>query len=125
MAAGDRQVANYTFQASATNAAAGTTTGSEVDISASYNNTVTAKVTNGGTGPTIGCSVTFRWNYTSGGTEYTQAAGPAAVANSAVSEFTFTYPPGTVRGAVTFTGNTGQDVTVEAFGAGEKGPSAS
>lgn len=125
MALGDRQVAAYTFQASGSNSAGGTTTGSAIDISLTYNNTVTAMVTNGGTGPTVGCSVRFRWQFTSGGTEYQTEVGPAATANSAITRFTFTFPPGSVRGAVTFTGNTGQAVTVEAYGGGEKGPAAS
>lgn len=125
MAIGDRQLTAYTFQASATNTAGSTTTGSLQDISLTYQTTVTAKVTNGGTGPTVGCSVTFRWRFTSGGTEYTLVVGPASTSNSAVNEFTFTFPPGATNGGVTFSGNTGQSVTVEAYGSGEKGPAAS
>jgi len=90
-----------------------------------YSFTATARITNGGTGPTIGCSVTFRFKYTSGGNEYTSVAGPASVVSSALTEFTFTFPPGAIEAGVTFTGNTGQAVTVECFGGGERGPTAS
>jgi len=90
-----------------------------------YSFTATARITNGGTGPTIGCSVTFRYKFTSGGNEYTQIAGPASVVNSALTEFTFTYPPGAIEAGVTFAGNSGQAVTVECFGGGERGPTAS
>jgi len=126
MPLGDRQTTPITLQSSASNAAAATTTGSMLTtVGVLYSFTATARITNGGTGPTIGCSVTFRFKYTSGGNEYTSVAGPASVVNSALTEFTFTYPPGAIEAGVTFSGNTGQAVTVECFGGGERGPTAS
>lgn len=101
--------------------AAGTTQGTSGSVSGSANltNTIgphllTTKVTNGATGPTVGCSVTV---FVSGdNTNWkTFVSFIAQTANAAVTEFPVEIPAGTMYVEVTFSGNTVQSVTVEAF----------
>jgi hypothetical protein len=104
-----------TFQASTTNTAAGTTTGTGVNLTTALGCTITAKITNGATGPTLACSVEVQ--ISNNGTDWKRfAISRAALGNNAVSEFVFDLPAPVMHARTVFTGNTGQDVTVEAFG---------
>lgn len=104
-----------TLQASATNTAGSTTTGSAVNLTTALGLAVTAKVTNGGTGPTVACSVYIDVS-NDNSTWATWASGIAGVANSGVYEFSWELPPQIMYARARFTGNTGQSVTVEAYG---------
>ena len=55
-------------QASATNTAAGTTTGTGIDLSTSFGMFISAQITNGTPGPATPCTVDFQVNvlYSSG-----------------------------------------------------------
>jgi hypothetical protein len=104
-----------TFQASATNAAAATTTGSAVDLTTALGALITAEITNGATGPTIACDFVVEVsNDNSDWMEYTRAT--AGTANNGVYTFSVELPPTVMYARVKFTGNTGQSVTVEADG---------
>lgn len=101
------------LQASATNAAAATTNSSELDLSTTFGGLLTAKVTNGGTGPTLGCDVVIEVSANGGTTWYeTMRVTGGTVANTAYS-WGFVVSDA-MRVRVTFTGNTGQGVTIEA-----------
>ncbi|MBI1370309.1 MAG: hypothetical protein GC162_16870 [Planctomycetes bacterium] len=104
-----------TLQSSTTNAAGGTTTGSAIDLTAAMGLAITAKVTNGATGPTVGC--TFKVEVSNDNTNWkTFASYLAATDNSGVSEFALALGAEWMYARTVFTGNTGQGVTVEAFG---------
>lgn len=107
--------AAVTFQASASNTAGSTLTGSAIDLTTALGCVVMGKITNGGTGPTIGCDFvvqvsednsTFR--------EFARATAP--VTNSAVTEFAVRLPKEIMYAKTVFTGNTGQTVTCESYG---------
>jgi hypothetical protein len=103
-----------TIQASASNAAGGTTNGTELDLSTKYGALVCGKITNGGTGPTVGCDmVVYVGESTGTKREFSRQTAPTT--NSAVTEFVVEVPPGAMFVNVTFTGNTGQAVTVECY----------
>lgn len=107
--------ADQELQASATNTAGGTTTGSWIAINTTFGGLVSAKVTNGATGPTVGCEFHLDTSPDNGTTEYPDlAAGKAGVANNGVYPFHAYIRPGTRYIRSRFTGNTGQDVTVQA-----------
>lgn len=103
-------------QASASNAAAGTTTGSWIDLTTSYSASILAKITNGGTGPTIGCTVRVDLSPDNGTTIYSGAGGSytAGVTASGVFQALFDMPESTMYARTVFTGNTAQAVTVQA-----------
>jgi hypothetical protein len=104
-----------TLQASASNGAGSTTTGSAVNLTTALGMTVTAKVTNGGTGPTVGCTFSLEIsNDNSAWKTYVSALAPTT--NSAVTEWAYTLGPEIMYVRSKFSGNTGQAVTVEAFG---------
>ena len=107
--------ASRVLQASATNSAGGTTTGSAVDIRTALGILVTGKVVNGGTGPTAGCEFVVQVSGDgSDWREYSrQRAGTTA---SATYEFVVEIGPMAMYVRSVFTGNTGQSVTVEAKG---------
>lgn len=106
-------------QASASNTAGSTTTGSWINVGSStyaaYKMSLLAKVTNGGTGPTVGCTVRVDLSPDNGTTVYTGAGGSylAGTANSGVYAASFDLPEDTMYVRVAFTGNTGQTVTVQ------------
>jgi hypothetical protein len=103
------------LQASATNSAGGTTTGSWVNVSATYGGEVAAKVTNGATGPTLPCEFYLDTSPDNGTTVYAQRGyGKAGVANDGVYTFFVPVPFGTRYIRTRFTGNTAQSVTVQA-----------
>jgi len=106
-------------QASASNAAAGTTTSGYQAIG--YGTTLVCMVTNGATGPTIACSVYVDFATDGSGTNLIQTAitlGTAGVANNGIYRFTIGLGIGNEGDApyyrVRFTGNTAQAVTVQA-----------
>lgn len=104
-----------TLQASASNSAGGTTTGTAVDLTTALGLAGTAKVTNGGTGPTVGCDFVIEVsNDNSDWHEWTrQTAGTTA---STTYYFPFDLPAPIRYARSKFTGNTGQAVTVECDG---------
>lgn len=102
-----------TLQASAVNAAGGTTTGSTIDLTTALGGTVTAIITNGGTGPTVACDFileastdTSTWREIS-----RQTAGVTAGVTYTFS-VNISSPLMYIRSR--FTNNTGQSVTVAA-----------
>lgn len=103
-----------TSQASASNTASSTTTGSTVDLTTALGGMATAKITNGGTGPTVGCTAYLE---ISGDNSAWKAFRQftAGVTNSAVYEFAAEIPAAVMYARWKFTGNTGQTVTVEGF----------
>lgn len=104
-----------TIQASGTNTAGGTTTSSAVDLTTAYGMLITAKITNGGTGPTVACDFVVEVSNDNSAWK-TYARYSAGTANSGVYEFAVDVPMATMYARTVFTGNTGQSVTVEAFG---------
>lgn len=103
-----------TLQASTSNGAGSTTTGTASNQTTALGCLVTGKITNGGTGPTVGCNfaVLVSGDNTNFKTLATYTAGTAA---SGVYEFAVEVPAGVQYVNAQFTGNTGQSVTVEAF----------
>lgn len=107
-----------TFQSSTSNSAGGTTTGSTVNLTDSYGAYIAAKITNGGTGPTVGCDFVVEVsddNFSTDTKEWFRATG--GVANSGVYYFACEIPASVMYARTKFTGNTGQAVTVESYGA--------
>lgn len=103
-----------TIQASATNAAAGTTTSNTLNLTTAYGAVILTKVSNGGTAPTTPCSATI--NLSSDGLTWKQyAQQTAGLTASGVYPMAFDIPLAAMYVQVVFTGNTGQAVTVEAF----------
>jgi hypothetical protein len=100
--------------AATSNAAAGTTTGTAVNLTTAYGGTITGLLTNGATGPTVqatatvqisGDNVNWKTFYLIGGD----------VTISLVTAYSCDIPPGVMYARVVVTGNTGQPVTCEAF----------
>lgn len=102
------------LQASVSNGAGATTTGSGVDLTTKFGGVVTLKITNGATGPTIGCVGNFDISGDNSAFKLWRSF-QAGIANSGVYEFSTEVPPGIMYIRSRFTGNTGQAVTVEAF----------
>lgn len=106
-----------TFQASATNTAGSTTTGSAVSLTTSYGCLMTAKITNGATGPTVACDFVVEVsndNFSADTKEIFRAT--SSVANNAVSYYAFEVPASVLYARSKFSGNTVQSVTVECTG---------
>ena len=104
-----------TILASISNAAGATKNGTEVDLSTKYGLLVVGKITNGAAGPTIGCDmVVYVGDATGVKHEFSRQTG--GVANNGVYEFVVEIPPSAMFVNLDFTGNTGQAVTVEAYG---------
>ena len=104
-----------TLQSSSSNAAAGTTTGTALDLRTDLGLLVTARVTNGGTGPTIGC--TFRIEVSNDNSAwFTHFEAVAQTGNNVVTDWSVTLGPEVMYARSVFTGNTGQAVTVVAVG---------
>jgi hypothetical protein len=103
-----------TLQASASNSAGGTTTGTGFDNRTSFGGLVMARITNGGTGPTVGCDIFIEVSRDN--SEWrTLFKGTALVTASNVDDFPVRIEPGIQYVRSRFTGNTGQAVTVEAY----------
>lgn len=113
-----------TIVASATNTASSTTRG-RLDMNAVQGtSTLTLKITNGATGPTTPCTgrVLIAHNATlpaagSEGTDWKTLYPPVGpgIGNSAYIALAYIIDPSVMCLEVEFTGNTGQDVTVEAY----------
>lgn len=108
--------ATVAFQASATNTAGSTATGSWIDLTGAYECLLSALITNGATGPTVACSVIVDVSPDNGTTVYEFARATAGTANSGTFYFNFNLPAGVMYARTRFTGNTGQSVTVQADG---------
>ena len=108
--------ATVAAQASVSNAAGATQTGSWVDLTAAYKASILAKITNGGTGPTVGCTISIDLSPDNGTTIYAGAGGKflAGVTASITYPAVFDLPEDAMYARVVFTGNTGQAVTVQA-----------
>lgn len=103
-----------TLQASATNSASGTTTGSTVDLTAAYGLVGVARITNGGTPPTTGCS--FKIEYSNDDSTWrTWLSITAGIVASTSYDYPFNLPASVMYCRSKFTGND-QDVTVECLG---------
>lgn len=103
-----------TILTSTSNGAGASTNGTELNLSTALGALVCAKITNGGTGPTVGCDfVVYAGESTGTKREINRQTAPTG--NSVVTEFAFRVPPEVMFLNVTFTGNTGQAVTVECF----------
>lgn len=100
--------------AATSNAAAATTSGTEVNLSTAYGGLLVVRITNGATGPTVGPDVVvYAGSATGEKREYSRQTGPTT--NSAVTDFAIDIPPGLMFLNLDITGNTGQAVTAEAF----------
>jgi len=104
------------FQASASNAAAATLTGSSFDLTAADGCIVIGKVTNGGTGPTLGCRFRVQIsNDNSNWSDYSSETAPTT--NSAATFMQAVYlGPEVMYARTVFDSNTGQTVTCQADG---------
>ena len=100
--------------AATSNAAAGTTTGTAVNLTTAYGAEVTIKLTNGATGPTVAAKALV---YISGDNVnyklFYQVAGDTTA--SSVNEYVIDIPAPAMYVRVDVSGNTGQAVTCEAF----------
>jgi hypothetical protein len=104
-----------TLQASASNAAAATTTGTALDLTTALGLAGTARITNGATGPTVGCDFVLEVsNDNSDWHEWSRQT--AGTTSSGVYYFPFDLPPPIRYARSKFTGNTVQAVTVECDG---------
>lgn len=101
------------LQTSASNAAGATKNSTAIDLSTAYGAVITALITNGGTGPTLPCAATLQIS-PDGSTWKTWAQGTAGLTASAAYSFAWEVPPPVMQARVSFSGNTGQAVTVEA-----------
>ena len=102
------------LQASATNAAAATTTGTGFNLTTAVGGLATLVVTNGGTGPTIACDAILETS--SDNTNwYEFSRQTAGVTLSTAYTFNVEVPVGVMYLRSKFTGNTAQGVTVEAY----------
>ena len=103
-----------TIRTSTTNSASGSTNGTELDLSTAYGALVCGKVTNGATGPTLPCEmIVYVGEATGVKREFARQA--AALGNNAATDLVVEIPPSAMFVNVTFSGNTGQDVTVECY----------
>ena len=110
-----KAISARTLQASATNTAGSTTTGTGLDCRADFGMLVTAKITNGATGPTVAC--TFYLEVSHDNTNWkTFVAATAQLGNSVVTEWAVDLPATVAYCRSRFSGNTGQSVTVECLG---------
>ncbi|MBL4700827.1 MAG: hypothetical protein JKX85_06175 [Phycisphaeraceae bacterium] len=106
---------DLTFQASATNTAGSTATGTGIDLSAGYGASINVRITNGGTGPTVACRCDIE--VSNDNTDYyLYRTIYGSTANSAVVEQGVDIPMAHQFARTVFTGNTAQSVTVEADG---------
>jgi hypothetical protein len=104
-------------QASASNAAAATTTGSSFAIN--YGVSGVATIINGGTGPTIGCDFVLQVSNDGGSTWFEWSRQTAGTTNGATYAMPFALGVCGLGGdfghyRTVFTGNTAQTVTVQA-----------
>lgn len=104
-----------TIQSSTSNSAGGTTTASSVDLTTAYGMLIAARITNGGSAPTTPCRFVVEVSHN--GTDwFTLAEYAAGTTASTAYDFAADMPQATRYARTRFTGNTGQAVTVEAYG---------
>lgn len=105
------------MQASTSNAVGATTTSSALDGNNAYmgEQGITAKITNGATGPTVGCTATVNIS-DDNSTWHFFASQTAPIAANGIYPLIFEPPRWARYAQITFGGNTGQAVTVEAQG---------
>lgn len=102
-----------TLQASVSNPAGSTTTGSAVDLTTAPAALATARITNGPTGPTAPCE--FILEISADGAAWREFARQTAGATAATSyDFAVEIPAAVMHVRSVFAGNTAQAVTVEA-----------
>ena len=104
-----------TFQASATNSAAGSTLGTAVDLTDNLGTVISAKITNGSTGPTLPCYFEVLVS-NDDITYFTYCSLMSKLGNNEVTEFTITLPAEIMYAKTNFTGNTSQSVGIIALG---------
>ncbi len=100
--------------AATSNAAAGTTTGTAVDLTVKYGGTITGLITNGGTGPTVQAVAYVEISGDNTNWKELYQVGGGVVA-STITPYSCEIAPGILYARVRVTGNTGQAVTCEAF----------
>jgi len=103
-----------TIQASASNGAGSTTTGSAINLTTALGGVIVWKVTNGATGPTVACTVTLQLSHDNS-TWYDVAIYLTLTGNNVVSSGAWPLGVGVMYARVKFSGNTVQAVTVEAY----------
>jgi hypothetical protein len=103
-----------TLQASASNTAGSTTTGTGLSLLTALGGTLVAVITNGGTGPTVACDLVVEVSGDNS-TWYEFARMTSQTGNSTVTTFRVRVPESVLYVRSRFTGNTGQTVTVEAY----------
>jgi hypothetical protein len=101
--------------AGTSNTAGSTTNGTTWNLTTALGGVMTANVTNGATGPTIGCD--FVVQISGDGVNWKDASRQTTpTANGGNYPYTFEIPPEVMYARPSFQNNTGQAVTVEAFG---------
>lgn len=100
--------------AATSNAAAGTTTGTAVDLTTRYGGLITGLLTNGATGPTIQATAFIEVSGDNVNWKELFRVGSDVTANL-VTPFSCDIAPGIMYARVRVTGNTGQAVVCEAF----------
>ena len=104
-----------TLQASATNTAGSTTTGTALDTRAGFGMLITGKITNGATGPTVACNFILEVSHDNTNFK-TFISATSQLGNAVVTEWVVDLPPTCSYVRSKFVGNTGQSVTVECLG---------
>ena len=97
--------------ASSSNAAAATTNSATLNLSTAYGAVFTGAMTNSASAPTLPCVATCQIS-ADGTTFDTWQAATASIAASTVTPFAFEVPMHAIQARVSFSGNTGQAVTV-------------
>lgn len=108
------KTARTIIAAATSNAAAGTTTGTALDLTTRYGGLLTIKLTNGGTGPGVPASAKIYTSHDNVNFKLWQTLTGDTTASS-VNEWAVDIPLGVMYLRVDVTGNTGQAVTCEAF----------
>lgn len=108
--------AKVVLQASASNAAGAETLSSWVSLAGYYSQSVLAKVTNGATGPSSPCIIRVDLSPDGGTTVYRGAGGSFAsgLVNALEYGFLFPLPADQMSVRISFSGQGGQAVTVQA-----------
>jgi hypothetical protein len=102
-----------TLQASTSNAAGATTTGTALDLTTKYGGLAQLTITNGATGPTVGCDAILEASVDNS-TWYELGRATHGTSNNLAATYNFDVPPAVMHLRSKFTGNTGQAVTVVA-----------
>jgi hypothetical protein len=90
------------------------TTSAILDLRTTFGGLVQSKITNGGTGPTIGCTARIDASI-DGSNWFTLAEQTAGVTANQPYPFNIVIPEHVMYIRSVYTGNTAQDVTVEAI----------